>query len=351
MQAFVAASGLRGFFCSPRASGVEHQKSRVCLNKVQSLEARYWREGGGGRSGAEDGRGDVCIRSTSGRSWHGLSANSPSLRFRRQASSQEGEVVQELLVSSEAANIPDEDATAAEAVAEDSPDTVPTTKVKFQLQRECHFGEQYNVVGGDPQFGDWDPDAAIPLAWSKDHVWTGEIDVPCGKTIEFKYILKGKEGEVKWQPGANLVLETDMESTTLSITQPWDSSLTEDRSPDEVEEGEASTTTGQKEEKEEVSSPGDAFPDVIVSGTLSALNAGLKTVTALDERIGAILPLDEHNGEEEHENNTVAEDNTRSIDKAPTAHEIPVISATLSAAAEEVRGDNKETEDSAPAKL
>lgn len=53
--------------------------------------------------------------------------------------------------------------------------SVPTTKVKFQLQRECHFGEQYNVVGGDPQFGDWDPDAAIPLAWSKDHVWTGEI--------------------------------------------------------------------------------------------------------------------------------------------------------------------------------
>jgi hypothetical protein len=88
MQAFVAAAGLRGLFCSPRASGVEHQKSRVCLNKVQSLEARYWREGGGGRSGVEDGRGDVCIRSTSGRSWHGLSANSPSLRFRRQASSQ-----------------------------------------------------------------------------------------------------------------------------------------------------------------------------------------------------------------------------------------------------------------------
>jgi hypothetical protein len=142
-----------------------------------------------------------------------------------------------------------------------------------------------------------------------------------------------------------------MESTTLSITQSWDSSLTEDRSPDEVEEGEASTTTGQKEEKEEVSSPGDAFPDVIVSGTLSALNAGLKTVTALDERIGAILPLDEQNGEEEHENNTVAQDNTRSIDKAPTAYEIPVISAALSTAAEEVRGDNKETEDSAPAKL
>jgi hypothetical protein len=51
----------------------------------------------------------------------------------------------------------------------------PTTKVKFQLHRECHFGEQYNVVGGDPQFGDWDPDAAIPLAWSKDHVWTVEM--------------------------------------------------------------------------------------------------------------------------------------------------------------------------------
>lgn len=51
----------------------------------------------------------------------------------------------------------------------------PTVKVKFELQRECHFGQQFKVVGGDSQFGDWDPSAAVPLSWSEGHLWTAEV--------------------------------------------------------------------------------------------------------------------------------------------------------------------------------
>jgi hypothetical protein len=43
----------------------------------------------------------------------------------------------------------------------------PTVKVKFELQRKCHFGQQFKAVGCDSQFGDWDPSAAVPLEWSE----------------------------------------------------------------------------------------------------------------------------------------------------------------------------------------
>lgn len=51
----------------------------------------------------------------------------------------------------------------------------PTVKVKFELQRECHFGQQFKVVGSDPQFGNWDPSAAVPLNWSEGHLWTADL--------------------------------------------------------------------------------------------------------------------------------------------------------------------------------
>lgn len=51
----------------------------------------------------------------------------------------------------------------------------PTVKVKFELQRQCHFGQQFNVVGDDAQFGNWEPTAAIPMNWSAGHVWSTEV--------------------------------------------------------------------------------------------------------------------------------------------------------------------------------
>lgn len=50
-----------------------------------------------------------------------------------------------------------------------------TMKVKFQLQRECQFGQQFKVVGSGSHFGDWDPSAALPLNWSEGHLWTTEV--------------------------------------------------------------------------------------------------------------------------------------------------------------------------------
>lgn len=54
-------------------------------------------------------------------------------------------------------------------------DHTKTIHVKFQLQKECSFGQQFLIVGDDPMFGLWDPSSAIPMNWSDGNVWTVEL--------------------------------------------------------------------------------------------------------------------------------------------------------------------------------
>uniref|UniRef100_A0A2P2M1K5 CBM20 domain-containing protein n=1 Tax=Rhizophora mucronata TaxID=61149 RepID=A0A2P2M1K5_RHIMU len=97
-----------------------------------------------------------------------------------------------------------------------------TVRVKFQLQKECSFGEQFLMVGDDPIFGLWDPTDAIPLNWSDDHVWTAELDIPTGKTICFKFILKGIDGDILWQPGPDRLLEIQETEKTIVVLEDWE---------------------------------------------------------------------------------------------------------------------------------
>uniref|UniRef100_A0A0C9QWK9 TSA: Wollemia nobilis Ref_Wollemi_Transcript_3976_1719 transcribed RNA sequence n=1 Tax=Wollemia nobilis TaxID=56998 RepID=A0A0C9QWK9_9CONI len=98
----------------------------------------------------------------------------------------------------------------------------PLVKVKFVLPKKCKFGQQFCVVGDDPQFGTWEPKVAIPLEWSEGDVWTTEVDVPVGKQIEYKFILKGKLGEISWQPGQNQVFETSESVPSMVVSSPWE---------------------------------------------------------------------------------------------------------------------------------
>ncbi|XP_044473620.1 uncharacterized protein LOC123207446 [Mangifera indica] len=94
--------------------------------------------------------------------------------------------------------------------------------VKFQLQKECKFGEQFFIVGDDPMFGLWDPESAIPLDWSDEHVWSVELDVPVGKSICFKFILKEITGDILWQPGPDRTIQTWETRNTITILEDWD---------------------------------------------------------------------------------------------------------------------------------
>lgn len=47
-------------------------------------------------------------------------------------------------------------------------------------------------------------------------------DVPAGKRIQFKFILKGLSGDISWQPGPDRSLQTWETTKTIVISEDWD---------------------------------------------------------------------------------------------------------------------------------
>lgn len=48
-------------------------------------------------------------------------------------------------------------------------------RVRFVLQKQCGFGEQFLIVGDDPVLASWKPSDGVPLNWSDGHVWAVEL--------------------------------------------------------------------------------------------------------------------------------------------------------------------------------
>ncbi|KAI3930050.1 hypothetical protein MKW92_014910 [Papaver armeniacum] len=99
---------------------------------------------------------------------------------------------------------------------------IKIVQVKFQLVKDCLFGQDILVVGDDPIIGVWDPSNAIPLEWSDGHLWSVQLDIPINKSIQFKFILKEPTGEVIWQPGPDRILKTWETDKTIVIFEDWD---------------------------------------------------------------------------------------------------------------------------------
>ncbi|KAK8518140.1 hypothetical protein V6N12_017298 [Hibiscus sabdariffa] len=97
-----------------------------------------------------------------------------------------------------------------------------TVSVKFQLQKECSFGEHFFIVGDHPILGLWDPESAVPLTWSEGHVWTAELDIPIGISIQFKFILKTSTGKLLWQPDPDRIFESCETKNTIIVCEDWE---------------------------------------------------------------------------------------------------------------------------------
>ncbi|KAK9290975.1 hypothetical protein L1049_009157 [Liquidambar formosana] len=128
------------------------------------------------------------------------------------------------IFSSSSSSVSPESQAASEEMETESQEIhqLKTVNVKFQLQKECLFGEQFLIVGDDPMLGAWDPSNAIPLDWSDGHVWTVELDIPVGKLVQFKFILKGKTENIAWQPGPDRVLRTWESKNTITVYEDWE---------------------------------------------------------------------------------------------------------------------------------
>lgn len=151
-------------------------------------------------------------------------------------------------------------------------------------------------------------------------------------------MLTGNHGETDWQPGVNQILETVAGSQSMLVTEPWNDGLPETSIDGLMQPDEPALHDGESGvEGSEVSTPGDALADAAASAAMGMLNTGVKAAAALEGGIGAALPA----GESDREMNGVA----REKEETPTAVEVPVISAAVATAAEEVRGESTETEE------
>ncbi|KAK4432292.1 hypothetical protein Salat_0991300 [Sesamum alatum] len=101
-------------------------------------------------------------------------------------------------------------------------DQLRNVHIRFKLQKQCAFGQQFLVVGDDPVLGLWDTSDAVPLNWSDGHVWIADIEIPSGKAITYKFILKGSTGTISWQPGPDRILETWDTEKTITVFEDWD---------------------------------------------------------------------------------------------------------------------------------
>ncbi|XP_024363176.1 uncharacterized protein [Physcomitrium patens] len=199
---------------------------------------------------------------------------------------------------------------ALEAVDESSGVTM---KVKFQLQRECQFGQQFKVVGSGSHFGDWDPSAALPLNWSEGHLWTTEVDIPKDRKFEWKYILVSTEGEeTEWQSGPNHVLETVPGASSLLVSIPWeriphsaDSTSDQFQEVQRCEHLEGQDTASDTEDLDaigkdsKVNTSVEKLTEAAASAAGDVLKAGIKAATIVAASLDA-TPVEELLGLAEH---------------------------------------------------
>nr|XP_043639074.1 putative receptor-like protein kinase At5g39000 [Erigeron canadensis] len=110
-----------------------------------------------------------------------------------------------------------------EPLNEDTIETeTETVRVKFQLQRKCSYEDKILVTGNDQVLGLWDPNNAIELKWSEDHLWSTDLDIPTAKFIKFKFIMRKGNGEIVWQPGPDRVLACYKTDKTMTLSEDWE---------------------------------------------------------------------------------------------------------------------------------
>lgn len=85
-----------------------------------------------------------------------------------------------------------------------APKEVP---VKFTLRREVNNGQSHVVVGNHPALGAWKVEDAPHMTWNDGHVWSTEVLLPPGTTLEFKCVrVTHGEPDVEWESGYNHAL-------------------------------------------------------------------------------------------------------------------------------------------------
>ncbi|APU15654.1 MULTISPECIES: carbohydrate-binding module family 20 domain-containing protein [Actinoalloteichus] len=94
------------------------------------------------------------------------------------------------------------------------------TGAAFSVTATTSWGENILVVGDHAGLGAWNPAAAVPLSSASYPTWTGDVSLPAGTVVQYKYLRKGANGSVTWESGANRSA-TVPASGVVRMTDAW----------------------------------------------------------------------------------------------------------------------------------
>lgn len=93
-------------------------------------------------------------------------------------------------------------------------------KVQFTLHFMSQWGQTICVCGSEPELGSWDTSKSIELVYLGNDVWSGSVELPEGKYLEYKYLLREASGIMQWEGGSNRTLLTS-QHCFIDIRDHW----------------------------------------------------------------------------------------------------------------------------------
>lgn len=92
--------------------------------------------------------------------------------------------------------------------------------ISFGVNATTVWGQGVRVVGNHPGLGSWSPAAGVRLSSATYPVWRGQVALPAGTRVEYKYVKVDGSGNVVWESGGNRVV-TVPSSGVLTLDDGW----------------------------------------------------------------------------------------------------------------------------------
>lgn len=125
-------------------------------------------------------------------------------------------------------------------------DSSKSSSVSFVLQHHVDFGEAVCLVGNDTALGAWSVEDCVSMKWSEGDVWTTQLSIPAGQTVEYKYIVTNEDGSLaEWLPGDNKVAVIPTDGDALELRDSWAEAAAEAEAAAAAEAEASSETNGR----------------------------------------------------------------------------------------------------------
>ena len=127
-------------------------------------------------------------------------------------------------------------------------DHIGTGVLRFLVKKSVDYGERVKLVGSSSFLGGWNPgDSKAEMSWTEGDVW--ELMCPLTEMegcVEFKCVVVGDGGTVRWEGGDNHVLDGSTYGDGAVVTVTWSSSSVV---VDALEQGMVSVSDGEEWEQ------------------------------------------------------------------------------------------------------